>query len=64
MARKTLAGFEDARDELERLQQSEGERELRAQALARARDTLAATTQKYPPPQLVVKLKSSEPAKE
>lgn len=64
MARKTLAGFEEARDVIEQLQQYEGERELRAAALARARDALADATQKYPPPQLVVKLKSSEPAKD
>jgi peptidoglycan hydrolase CwlO-like protein len=64
LARKTLAGFEEARDALEQLQQYEGERELRAAALARARDVLADATQKYPPPQLVVKLKSSEAAKD
>jgi hypothetical protein len=59
-AQRTLSGFDQARNELEQLQQDEGERELRAQALARARDALADATQKYPPPQLVVKLKSSE----
>jgi hypothetical protein len=63
-ARNDLAGFEAARDGLEQLQQYEGERELRAQALARARDALADATQKYPPPQLVVKLKSSEAGKD
>jgi hypothetical protein len=61
---KVVARFESARDALEELQQYEGERELRAQALARARDALADATQKYPPPQLVVKLKSSEAANE
>jgi hypothetical protein len=63
-AQKAIAGFEEARNELEELQQYEGERELRAAALARARDALADAMQKYPPPQLVVKLKSSEAPKD
>jgi hypothetical protein len=61
-ARKALNGFEQARDELETLQQVEVDREMQAKALARARDALADAATKYPPPQLVVKLKSSESA--
>jgi hypothetical protein len=63
-AKEILAKFDTARGALEQLQQLEGEREQQAQALARARDALAKTLQDNPPPQLIVKLSSSEAAKD